>query len=136
MVRPTLRPMRLIAAGSTLVMALALFASPGVTLARNGGGVAHAGTCTAASTTKIKLNKDNGRIEVQFEVDQNRVGKTWNVRLRDNGVTFFTGQRVTLAPGGSFELRRLHANMAGPDRIVGRATNPKTGEVCTATATI
>lgn len=131
-----LRPARLMVAGSTIVMALALLATPAATFARGGGGITAAGHCSGATTSKIKLSKDNGRIEVQFEVDSNRVGQTWSVRLRDNGVRFFLGNRITLAPSGSFELRRLHANMAGPDTIVGRAVNAKTGEVCRATATI
>jgi len=121
------------------MLGVALLAFPAQTLAGNAPnamGVTHAGKCTGASTSKIKLTPDGARIEVQFEVDQNRVGKLWNVKLFHNGNLVFTGQRRTLAPSGSFELRRFVTNRAGVDHVTGRARNPRSGEVCTATASI
>jgi hypothetical protein len=100
-----------------------------------GGDVIRTGSCSGTSTWKLKVSPDNGRLEVDFEVDQNRAGDTWSVRMRDNGVLFFSGQRVTQAPSGSFEVRKLTANRAGADNIVARATNLRTGEVCRGTAT-
>jgi hypothetical protein len=47
------------------------------------------------------------RIELEFQVDSNRVGQTWHVRIRENGALIFTGTRVTKAPSGSFTVRRL-----------------------------
>ena len=92
------------------------------------------GTCTKASTSKLKLSEEDGRIEVEFEVDQNRNGVRWTVVLsRPSGVIVRT-TRVTRAPSGSFELRRVVADRAGADRIGARATSPS-GEVCRATAT-
>jgi hypothetical protein len=137
MALPNIRPARLVAGGSAILMSVAMLSVPAGTLARNGaGGVTAVGHCTGASTSKIKLSPDNGRIEVQFEVDQNRNGKLWNVRLIHNGNVFFVGQRRTLAPSGSFELRKFTGNRAGPDTIRGRAHNPVTGETCIATATL
>jgi hypothetical protein len=100
------------------------------------GDVRRAGTCTGASESKIKLSPENGRIEVEFEVDQNRNGVNWNVALRDNGVKVFGGTARTAPPSGSFEVRRVIANQAGSDRVVGTARNPATGETCRAVATI
>jgi hypothetical protein len=96
------------------------------------GDVRRAGRCTAASTAKIKLSEENGRIEIEFEVDQNRVGVRWNIVLRKNGVVIRRASRVTRAPSGSFELRALTANRAGGDRITATAT--RVGERCTAAA--
>jgi hypothetical protein len=93
------------------------------------------GTCTGASTSKLKLTNEDGRIEVEFELDQNRVGRTWTVVLRHNGVVARRLVRVTRAPSGSFEARALLANRAGADRIAARATS-RTGEVCRASASI
>ena len=33
-----------------------------------------AGTCTDSSRAKLKLKPDDGRVEVEFEVDENRNG--------------------------------------------------------------
>jgi hypothetical protein len=100
-----------------------------------GGDVQRNGTCTGNATTKIKLSPDNGRIETQFEVDQNRNGVTWNVVLRRNGNVAVRTTATTRPPSGSFEVRRLLANGPGPDTIAARATSPG-GQVCTARATI
>ena len=70
---------------------------------------------------------------MEFEVDQNRNGKLWTVRLYDDGIRVFTGLRRTVAPSGSFSVTRWITNRAGTDTILGRAVNATTGEVCRAT---
>ena len=66
---------------------------------------AKSGTCSAASQSKLKVKADNGRLETEFEVDQNRVGKRWRVTFKRNGSTVFRSIRTTQAPSGSFEAR-------------------------------
>jgi catechol 2,3-dioxygenase-like lactoylglutathione lyase family enzyme len=73
---------------------------------------------------------DDGRLEVEFEVDQNRSGDKWNVRLRNDGNTFFRGKRTTGGASGSFSVERKTSNGPGEDRISGRARNLRTDEVC------
>ena len=114
--------------------AAALLVSAGVASARDGDVLA-AGKCSGASTSKIKLGPRDGKIEVEFEVDQNRVGVVWNVTLTQNGTRAFRGTATTQEPSGSFEVRRNLADQAGPDTIVGKAVNPATGEICRASAT-
>ena len=124
---------RLILAG--LVAATILAVTPAA-FARQGAGVQKTGACTAGSTWKLKAKPDNGKIEVEFEVDTNVNGQTWNVSLRDNGNVFFKGTRVTQPPSGSFTVHRRTANRAGSDQIIGRAANPSTGEVCRGAVTL
>ena len=100
------------------------------TAAANDGDVIRTGACSGASDWKLKLSPENGRIEVEFEVDQNRNGDTWSVRLKKNGNVFWTGTRTTQPPSGSFEVNRVTANGAGPDSFAARAVNQRTGEVC------
>jgi len=88
------------------------------------------GTCTGASSAKMKLSREDGRIEVELEVDQDRVGRTWGVVLRHNGVVVRRLTRVTRAPSGSFEARIVVRNRAGVDRLAATAT--RRGETCTA----
>jgi DUF4097 and DUF4098 domain-containing protein YvlB len=122
--------MRLILAGLVAATILAVTPAAFAGTAKHGGGVQKQGKCTANSTWKLKAKPDNGRLEVEFEVDSNVNGQTWNVSLRDNGMVFFKGTRVTQAPSGSFTVNRRTANQAGTDKIIGRATNQSTGEVC------
>ena len=107
----------------------------------HGGGkvtrtVAKSGNCSAASHSRLKVKAEDGRLETEFEVDQNVVGDTWRVRLTDNGTVVARGKKVTQAPSGSFTFRRRIANLAGTDTVSARAKNLTTGEVCTATASI
>jgi hypothetical protein len=65
------------------------------------------GACTGVSDWKLKLSEENGRIEVEYEVDQNRVGDAWRVRIRHDGDLVFRGTRTTRGASGSFEVRIL-----------------------------
>ena len=114
------------------VTALALLALGSPALAKDGD-VLVRGTCTAKSTAKLKLSPENGRIEVEFEVDQNRNGVPWTVVLTRNGTRVARLVRVTKAPSGSFSARRVLANAAGADVV--KATATRRGETCSARAT-
>ena len=94
------------------------------------------GSCSGASDWKLKLGLDDGKIETQFEVDQNRNGQRWRVVLKRDGNRFFRGVRTTHAPSGSFEVERKTKNPAGPNRIKARAVNLSSGEICKGAATI
>ncbi len=98
------------------------------------GDVIRTGNCSGATDWKLKLSPENGRIEVEAEIDSNVNGQNWNVRLKRNGSVFFQGTRMTQGPSGSFEVRRVTNNGAGTDSFVLRATNPASGETCRGTA--
>ena len=127
-----------------LVIGIAL---PGAALAKggddddNGGGGGNSretrvtGSCTAGSSAKLKAKPDDGRLEAEFEVDQNRNGVTWRVVIRRNGAVAVSTRATTSAPSGSFSVERRITDGAGSDRITARATSP-TGEVCTARLTV
>ena len=90
------------------------------------------GRCSMGSHWTMKAKPDNGRMELELEVDSNRNGQRWTVRITDNRSLIFAGTKVTVAPSGSFEVRRLTANKVGIDHFVGVARNPRTHEVCIA----
>jgi len=121
-------------------LALALGAAAGLALATapesiaKRGDVRVAGKCTGPSTSKLKLSEEDGRVEVEFEVDQNRNGVRWTVVLNQNGTRVARLTRTTRPPSGSFEARVLAPNKAGRDVFTARATRAS-GEVCTARAT-
>ncbi|MEY2422099.1 MAG: hypothetical protein QOI95_2166 [Acidimicrobiaceae bacterium] len=95
------------------------------------------GKCSAASTFKLKLQQDDrGRLEAEYEVDQNVNGAAWDVTLTDNGTQVFAGEAVTKAPSGSFDVKVRFANNPGADTLAAHATNPATGETCGGTVTL
>jgi hypothetical protein len=103
--------------------------------AKGGDDIVRRGDCAASTDWKLKVGTDDGRLEVEGEIDSNRNGQSWNWLIRHNGTVAARGTRVTVAPSGSFEVRRLVADLPGPDAIVFRATNPRTLEVCRGTLT-
>ena len=121
-------------ASLTTLTAVAMIAPTGV--AAKDGEIIRTGACTNRSDWKLKLSPENGRIEVEFEVDTPRVGQAWRVKLFQNGNRFFLGTRTTLAPSGSFEVRVVRPNTTGTDSFRGRAVNLSTGEVCEGLASI
>lgn len=125
-----------VTAGLATTVGLALFAVPAVPAVSAAPAkdpeVRVSGNCTKASSAKLKLSTEDGQVEVEFEVDQNRVGRRWSVVLRQNGAVIRRLTRVTRAPSGSFEARVLAPNRAGVDRFIATATRP--GETCTARA--
>ena len=114
-----------------LAAAVALLVVP-TTLAKDGD-VQVRGSCSKASTSKLKLSDEDGRIEVELEVDQNRNGVLWTIVLRRGERVLARGTRRTRPPSGSFEFERVVSNLPGPDPINARATSPA-GEVCRASA--
>ena len=100
------------------------------------GDVIRTGACSGTSDWKLKLSPDNGKIEVEYEVDSNKVGQSWRVRLFENGTRIFAGTRTTVAPSGSFTVRVLAPNPSGRDAFTARATNLSSGEVCGGSASI
>lgn len=103
---------------------------------RSGGndGVRRSGACSPSSSWKLKAKPRNGRLETEFEVDQNRSGVQWHFKLRLNGTKVAEGNRVTKPPSGSFTVERRLANPAGTDKISAVAT--RRGETCRASLSI
>jgi hypothetical protein len=108
----------------TLMLLTALLVAaliPAVAPARDNPGVIKTGKCSNGAGWKLKAKPEDGRLEVEFEVDQNVSGRRWNVVLRHNGAVFFRGARITRPPSGSFELNRRIGDRAGTDRIAATA---------------
>lgn len=129
---------RLIASsGLAAALTLGALVAPAATFAKGGNAVVRAtGTCTVQSTVKLKAKHEDGRIELELEVDQNRNNRLWNIAISDDFHRVYTGSRRTLAPSGSFTLRRLISDRAGVDTIRVRAVNATSGEVCRVTLNV
>jgi hypothetical protein len=113
-------------------MAVFLLAAPA---GAKDGDVIREGACSGRTDWKLKLSPENGRIEVEFEVDQSKNGRRWRVTLKREGNRIFRGIRTTQPPSGSFEVRRVAANGPGADSFFAKARNLRSGEFCRGRAT-
>jgi hypothetical protein len=100
--------------------------------AHAGDDVIRSGSCAGRTDWKIKASPDNGRIEVESEIDSNVNGQRWRWVLRHNGSVSARGISRTQAPSGSFSVERSTVNGPGTDAFRFRARNPRSGEVCVA----
>lgn len=86
------------------------------------------GSCSAGARWKLKVKTDDGRLEVEGEVDTNRAGQAWAWTIRHNGSVSARGTSTTTARSGSFEVERKIVDLAGTDRVAFRATYA--GQTC------
>jgi len=86
------------------------------------------GTCSDGARWKLEVKNDDGRLEVEGEVDSNRAGQTWRWKIKDNGKVAARGRATTGGRSGSFEVERKIANRAGSDRVVFKARHA--GQKC------
>lgn len=132
--KPPTRTLTRTLPAALVVAALAVAAAPALTTAaeaKGGTRVIRTGDCTGSTNWKIKAKPDDGRIEVEAEIDSNRVGQTWRWTLTHDGGVSARGTSVTRAPSGSFTVTRRLVDSAGSDTFVLRATHGS--EVCRAT---
>jgi len=120
----------------TACVAAGALAIPAAGLASGDDEIRQAGQCTGGTTSKIKVKPDDGRLEVEFEVDQNRTGDRWKVKIKDNGDVAFKGSAVTRGPSGSFSIEKKIPNKSGTDSIAASARNTDGGERCAAKVSI
>ena len=115
-------------------MGLTLFAATAASARTSvSGAVIKTGNCSAASTWKLTLKRDAGRIESDVEVQTPAAGQAWHFAMFDNGVKFGSGKKTTVADG-SWSATRFAANQAGTDNILVKANNLVTAETCRAKA--
>jgi hypothetical protein len=119
----------------TLAAALVASAAPATAAGDSGREVERTGSCSAGADWKLKAKDDDGRIEVEWEVDRNRTGQTWRVRVRDNGNRVIATRATTHGPSGSFSVERKVPNRAGSDKLVATARHLGGSQVCRGTLT-
>lgn len=95
------------------------------------GGVHASGRCGDGVRWELKAQRDDGRIEVEGEIDSNHTGQTWHWTFKHNGSTSAHGSQQTAGRSGSFEVKRRMSDLAGQDRFAFRATHGTT--VCRGT---
>jgi hypothetical protein len=125
-----------IAALALSALALPLATSAPASASGGGGDVRTHGGCSGSAVWKLKAKPDNGRIELEAEVDSNHNGQVWAWRIKHNGSVSAKGTATTAGASGSFTVHRRMANLAGTDHFTFRAVRRATGEVCRGTISL
>jgi hypothetical protein len=119
---------------ATTVAATTLSIGSAPAFAKGGDDDVRASSACSTGVIKPEAKHDDGLIEVEAEVDTNRNGQVWSVKLVDNGVTAWSGTRTTVAPSGSFSVEKRIVNRSGLDKITVRATRGST--VCSTSVSL
>jgi hypothetical protein len=106
---------------AALTLPVALVAPAAASHGGGGDDVRTSGGCSGSAHWKLKAKPDDGRIEVEGEIDSNRSGQVWHWKFKHNGSVSARGTKTTGGPSGSFEVKRRMANLAGKDHFVFRA---------------
>ena len=109
-------------AALTIGLTAPLLVAAAPAFASGGGGVSSSGTCTNGGHFNLKAKHDDGKIEMGYQVDSNRAGQVWAVRITDNGAVVVSRHATTSGSSGSFTIRKVIANQPGPDKIHAHAT--------------
>jgi len=109
-------------AAITVALTAPLVATATPSFASGGGGVSASGACTNGGHFKLKAKHDDGKIEMEYQVDSNRAGQVWRVRITDNGAVVVSRHATTTDRSGSFTIQKKIANRPGQDSIHAHAT--------------
>jgi hypothetical protein len=87
------------------------------------------GHCSGAATWRLEVDRDEGRLDVELDILTTHAGKTWRVRMSQNGDRFYSSLRTT-DHDGDIEVDRDRPDRAGTDTFAFRATQLSNGQVC------
>ena len=116
--------------GGAAVLALGLAFATSATALANDDDVIKRGNCSGRTDWKLKVKPDDGRLEVEGEIDSNRNRQVWRWKIMHDGSLSTHGRAITRGPSGSFEIERRIVDTRGVDHIVFRAVNLRNGEIC------
>ncbi len=119
-----------VAALTLSALALPLAAIAPASASGGGGGVRTHGACGGPTVWRLKAKADDGRIELEAEVDSNHAGQVWDWTLKHNGSVSSRGAQKTHGASGSFSVGRRMINLSGTDHFTFRAERRSTGAVC------
>lgn len=119
-------------AGAVALCTVVALAGATLPASAKDGDVRRSAAC-GSGEVKLELSEEDGRIETELEVDTNRNGQRWAVRIFHDGTRVARTSGVTGGRSGSFEVRRLLANHSGRDMV--RGTASRNGTTCSVRAT-
>jgi len=110
-------------AGAAVATALLSLAVPPA-LARSDDDRERRGSCSGSTDWKVKVGPEDGRLEVEGEIDSSSRGQTWRWRLYHNRSLSAHGLRTTSGRSGSFEVRRTSVDLRETPGTTSCASEP------------
>lgn len=93
------------------------------------GDVIKRSNCPNPGKSKLKASPENGRIEVEYEIDNAVPGHRWRVILKKGNRRILRAVR-TVNGAQEIKVRKVTSNGPGAERIRAKAINLNTGERC------
>jgi hypothetical protein len=84
--------------------------------------------CSGSAFAQLSLEKEFGRIDVDYDIENATPGRAWNVRFKHNGKTVLRTSRIADYEG-ELDVTQQVRDRRGKDRFIARAKGPN-GEVC------
>lgn len=113
-----------------------LLALPAVALSASPAAAVQNQTSCAGATVTLEAERDDGRHEVQVDIDNGQRGERWRVKLFQDGDRFVNVVRTVGGDDRDIDLDRDRRNTAGTDTYKLRAKNLRTGGACTLRVTL
>lgn len=111
-----------------VLAAITALASLSTAMAKTGDVIKRA-NCPGSAKSKLKASPENGRIEVEYEIDNAVAGERWKIILKKGNRKIFKGVR-TVNGAREIKVRKVTSNGAGTERISAKARNLNTGAQC------
>ena len=84
--------------------------------------------CSGSAFAQLSLEKEFGRIDVDYEIENAAPGRSWNVRIKHDGNTVLRTSRIA-DNEGELDVMQQVRDRRGKDRFIATAKGPN-GEVC------
>ena len=117
-----------------LLLACLLVALPASSQARDDDEIRTSGSCGGGARSELRLEADDGTIELRFEVRGARRG-SWRVVVVQERRVAWRGTVSASDSSRSFRVERDLDDLPGADAIMVRATGPR-GVTCSASGTL
>lgn len=115
----------------TLLVVSGPFLQPAFAHDNHDHGITRQSACGGGVKSKLSASPENGRIEVEYEVDNAQPGDDWRILIRRNGAIILRTQKRINAAGDA-KVRVLTRNGSGKERISATATRIGGGGSCRA----
>jgi hypothetical protein len=124
-----------IALGAAAAVVLSAGAATATWMVVDGGDASQAGQC-AAATYSLEAEREDGALEISFELQTDAPGQAWEVEVAHDGDVLLAGERQTDTDAEIDVDVNAARDSEGEFTATATPVGDTTGEPCTATLTV